>query len=237
MTVQVGEVIRMHHLLLTLLGFWLVGCASDQRPGDWRPLFVKDGAPDGWTVRLWSDTSKPGPTGAVWTVQSGSLKAVGTRGSWLIWERELGDFEMEFEFLLGQVGNCGLALRAPMKGDPAFEGLELQMADLRYNPKARDSELTGGIYRSIAPSKQAYRPTEWNRCRIRFAGPKLWVELNGVVVQDVDLSTFNDPIQRHDGTMASALKDRPRRGHIGFQHLSRRDEPVEIRNARILILD
>ena len=70
-----------------------------------------------------------------------------------------------------------------------------------------------------------------------FAGPKLWVELNGVVVQDVDLSTFNDPIQRHDGTMASALKDRPRRGHIGFQHLSRRDEPVEIRNARIRIVD
>jgi hypothetical protein len=37
--------------------------------------------------------------------------------------------------------------------------------------------------------------------------------------------------------MASPLKDRPRRGRIGFQQMSRRDEPVEIRNARIRILD
>ena len=234
---QGRRVKRTHHLVLTLLGLWLAGCASNRRAGDWQPLFQKEGTPEGWTVRLWSDASKPGPTGAVWKVDGGSLKAVGARGSWLMWERELGDFEMEFEFLLGQVGNCGLALRAPMKGDPAFEGLELQMADLRYNPKAKDSELTGGLYRSAAPSRQVYKPTEWNRYRIRLVGSKAWVELNGVVVQDLDLSTFNDPIQRHDGTMAAPLKNRPRRGHIGFQHLSRRDEPVEIRNARIRILD
>ena len=224
-------------LLLTLVGFCLMGCASGPRPAGWQPLFSNDGEPEGWTIRSWSDVSKPGPTGAVWRVADGSLKALGVRGSWLMWERELGDFEIEFEFLLGQVGNCGIALRAPMKGDPAFEGLELQMADFRYNPKAKDSELTGGIYRSIAPTKQVYKPTEWNRYHIRLVGPRLWVELNGVVVQDVDLSTFNEPIQRHDGAMASPIRDRPRRGYIGFQHLSRRDEPVEIRNARLRILD
>lgn len=220
-----------------LLGLSLVGCATASRSVAWQPLFPRSGVPEGWVVRLWSDVSKPAPTGAVWRVEENSLKASGTRGSWLMWERELGDFEIEFEFLLGQVGNCGLALRAPMKGDPGFEGMELQMADYRYNPRASDSELTGGIYRSLAPTKQAYKPTDWNTYRIKLVGSKLWVELNGVVVQDVDLATLETPVPRHDGTMASPLKDRPRRGHIGFQHLSRRDEPVEIRNARIRILD
>ncbi|MGQ9592653.1 MAG: hypothetical protein ACUVYA_20445 [Planctomycetota bacterium] len=34
--------------------------------------------------------------------------------------------------------------RTSAAGDPAFEGMELQMADFRCNPSAKDSELTGG---------------------------------------------------------------------------------------------
>ena len=43
--------------------------------------------------------------------------------------------------------------------------------------------------------------------------------------------------KRHDGTDAPPIKDRPRRGHIGFQNLSRGSEPVQIRDARIKALD
>src|SRR5262249_26771527 len=108
-----------------------------------------------------------------------------------------------------------------------------QFADFRYNTSAKDSELTGGIYRAIAPTKQVYKPTEWNTCRIELAGSKLKATINGVLVQDVDLSKFDKPVKRHDGTNAPPVKDRPRQGHIGFQHLSRDNEPIEIRNVRI----
>jgi hypothetical protein len=37
--------------------------------------------------------------------------------------------------------------------------MELQVADYRYNTQAKPSELTGGIYRAIAPSKQVYKLT------------------------------------------------------------------------------
>jgi hypothetical protein len=48
------------------------------------------------------------------------------------------------------------------------------------------------------------------------------------------LSAYAEPVKRHDNTLASGLKDRPRRGHIGFQELSRGEIPhVMIRNARI----
>ncbi len=61
--------------------------------------------------------------------------------------------------------------------------------------------------------------------------------LNGATVQDVDLDAHTTAIERHDGTPASSLKDRPLRGHIGFQELSRGDGHVMIRNASIRELD
>jgi hypothetical protein len=123
-----------------------------------------------------------------------------------------------------------------MAGDPAFDGIELQIADVRYNPSAKDSELTGGLYRAVAPRKQVYKPTKWNRYEITLKSSRLRVLLNGELIQRLDLNEQTQAVKRHDGTDAPPLKDRPRRGHIGFQELSRGGERVQIRNARIKIL-
>lgn len=200
---------------------------------DFVPLFPADGVPKGWVVREWSDAAKAAPSDTEWSVKVGVLQPGQKRGTWLLSEREYGDFILEFEIKLTELGNSGVALRAPMRGDPAFDGLELQIADVRYNTKATESELTGGIYRAIAPSKQVYKPTEWNTCRIELIGQRLKVTLNGEQIQDVDLTKFDQPVKRHDGADAPALRDRPRKGHIGFQHLSRNNEPVLIRGLRI----
>lgn len=201
------------------------------------PLFPQDGVPAGWTVRAWDDVSKPGPSGAVWKVEGGILRGSELRGSWLMSEKEYGDFILEFEFKLGERGNSGCALRSPMRGDPAFDGMELQMADVCYNPQAKDSELTAGLYRAVAPTRQAYRPTEWNRYQITLRGEHLKVVLNGETVQDINLGEQSQPVKRHDGSDAPPIKDRPRRGHIGFQELSRGGDHVQIRNARIQVLE
>jgi hypothetical protein len=111
--------------------------------------------------------------------------------------------------------------------------MELQMADFRYNPDAKDSELTGGLYRALAPIKQVYRPTEWNYYRIECRGAAIRVPLNREVILDVNLDEQTETVKRHDGTEAPPLKDRPRRGRIGFQELSRDGSQVEIRNARV----
>lgn len=201
------------------------------------PLFPTDGVPAGWTVRAWDDVSKPGPTGAVWKVEGGVLHGSEPRGSWLMSEKEYGDFILEFEFKLGERGNSGCALRSPMHGDPAFDGMELQMADLRYNPQAKDSELTAGLYRAVAPTRQVYRPTEWNRYRITLKGDHLRVVLNDETVQDINLDEQTQTVKRHNGSDAPPIKDRPRRGHLGFQELSRGGDHVQIRNARIRVLE
>jgi hypothetical protein len=215
---------------------WAVNVFSATDLEGFTLLFPEDGIPKGWIVTVWNDLSKPA-TNIVWRVENGVLHGSKERGSWLISEREYGDFILEFEFKLGELGNSGCALRAPMKGDPAFEGMELQMADYRYNTAAKDSELTGGIYRAIAPKKQVYKPTEWNKYHIELIGNHLKVILNDEVIHDLDLSKQDQVVKRHDGTIAPPVKDRPKRGHIGFQELSRDNSRVQIRNARIKVLD
>ena len=193
--------------------------------------------PEGRVVRRWDDVSKPADDGVVWKVEDDVLHGSNPRGTWLMSEKEYTDLILEFEFKLGEMGNSGCALHAPMHGDPAFDGLELQMADFRYNPQAKDSELTGGLYRAVAPTKQVYRPTEWNRYQITLKGSHLKVVLNGETIQDINLEEQNQTVKRHDGSDAPQIKDRPKRGHIGFQELSRGDTHVQIRNARIQVLD
>jgi hypothetical protein len=199
-------------------------------------LFPKDGRPEGWVVRAWNDVKNPPDQVVEWKVEKGVLHGGEPRGTWLMSEKEYGDFVLEFEFKLGERGNSGCALRAPMHGDPAFDGLEVQMADFRYNPEAKDSELTGGIYRAIAPKKQIYKPTDWNKYQITLFGSRMRVVLNGETIQDLDLSEQNETVKRHDGKPAPSLKERPRIGHIGFQELSRGGDHALIRGARIKVL-
>jgi hypothetical protein len=200
-------------------------------------LFPDDGVPKGWVVRTWNDLAKPPSPPVVWRVQDGILRGGEPRGTWLVSEQEYADFELEFEFKLGARGNSGCALRAPLAGDPAFDGMELQMADVRYNPQAKPSELTGGLYRALAPRQQVYRPEQWNRYHVICRGARVTVTLNGEPILDVNLDEQTDQVKRHDGSDAPPLRDRPRKGHLGFQELSRDGAPVQIRNARIKVLD
>lgn len=215
----------------------LTACRSVPPDTEWENPFAMNGVPPGWVVRAWDDVSQPAEGNPQWSVKDRVLTAGEPRGSWLMSEQPYGDFILEFEFLLGERGNSGVALRAPMKGDPAFDGLELQMADFRYNTEAKENELTGSLYRAKAPLKQVYKPTEWNKYEIACRGPELKVVLNGELILDVDLDQEHLRPLRHDGTQAPPLKDRPRRGHLGFQELSRDGSHVQIRNLRLKVLD
>jgi len=236
-----------HTVCVLAMSLLLTGCASEgEKPAanaepEPKPtaLFADKGEPKGWSVRAWDDVSKPGPEGAKWTVDNdGVLHGSEPRGTWLVSDKEYGDFVIEYDFKLGERGNSGLGVRFPAKGDPAFDGLEIQMNDVRYN-EGRDApnQLTGSFYKAIEPKKQVNKPTEWNHYKVTAKGPRIQVELNGELIQDVNLDEHNTPIERHDGTMATGLKERPRRGHIGFQELSRGGAHVLIKNVKIAELN
>lgn len=212
-------------------GYCATAIAQSPSDAPFKPLFPEDGSLRGWSVRQWDDLSQTADV--QWSMREGVLHGGLPRGTWLVSDREYGDFELRFEFKLGPQGNSGLALRAPMQGDPAFDGLELQMADVRYNPEAKPAELTGALYRAAAPVKQVYKPEAWNQYEITLQGTRFTAKLNGVLIQDLDLAAQTQSAQRHDGSDAPPVKDRPRRGHLGFQELSRGEGSVMIRHAVI----
>lgn len=224
-------------LPLSILPFLTVAAFAAE--DGFTPLFPKDGVPEGWLVRRWDDVAKPADAGVQWQVKQGVLHGSEPRGTWLVSEKEYGDFILEFEWKLGERGNSGCGLRFPLAGDPAFDGLELQMVDPRYYPPTQQvapDELAGSLYKAIAPRVQLYKAGEWNRYLITCKGASIKVQLNGEPILDVQLDDQTTRPKRHDGTDAPTLKERPRKGRIGFQELSRGGEHVEIRNARIKVL-
>jgi len=63
------------------------------------------------------------------------------------------------------------------------------------------------------------------------------VILNGEQIQDVNLDELTKPLHRDvKEKITPPLKDRPRRGHIGFQDLAK-DARVQIRNVSLRVLD
>ncbi|MDB5302183.1 MAG: hypothetical protein JWO87_3846 [Phycisphaerales bacterium] len=223
------------HLAAVILAFaslTLSAGPTDPSGGAAR-LFADKGAPKGWSVRAWDDLAKEAPADAKWLVDdNGVLHGSDPRGTWLISEKEYGDFVLELDFKIPAHGNSGVALRCPMHGDPAFDGMELQIVDPRYyDGKGDPDQLTGSLYKAVAPAKQAFRPEQWNHYQITCRGSRVKVILNGDAIQDVDLDDQKKQLEK-----GSPLKDRPRRGHIGFQELSR-DGHVQIRNATLQPLD
>jgi len=227
-------------LLLMIVGLAAVNSFAAEQSSGFVPLFPKDGKPEGWSVRTWNELKTPAEAGAVWKVENGILHGSEPRGTWLVSDKEYANFVLEFEWKLGEQGNSGTALRAPMFGDPAFDGMELQMVDPRYYPPEQHvtaAELTGSLYQAVAPTVQAFKPVEWNKYQITCHGNSVKVILNGQSILDVNLDEQTKTTKRHDNTDAPPLKDRPRKGHIGFQELSRGGGHVQIRNAKIKVLD
>lgn len=126
------------------------------------------------------------------------------------------DFVLRFDFKIPPGANNGIAVRAPLTGDAAYVGMEIQVIDNAAPGYAglKPWQRHGSIY-GIAPSLRGYQtPTgSWNHEEIRVDGRRVRVTLNGVVIMDVDL---DEAIA--NGTLSGA--DHPgvlrRAGHLGF---------------------
>jgi hypothetical protein len=218
--------------LLVLLT--LSGAAPKDANEGWIKLFSDEGAPKGFHVTAWDDVSKPPPDGAKWLVKDGILNGSDPRGTWLVSDDLYSDFELELDFKIGIAGNSGVGLRFPDAGDPAFDGMELQIMGPRYrgDDVVPDNEKTGALYQLFAPKIKVLRQDDWNHYWITLRGPHVKIYLNGHLVQDLNLDQQKDAPKR-----GNPPAQRPRQGHIGFQELSRGGGHVQIRNARLRKLE
>ena len=129
---------------------------------------------------------------------------------------EYKDFVFRFDFMLTEGANNGIGIRAPLEGDAAYVGMEIQVLD---NESPIYSQLEkyqyhGSVY-GVIPAKRGFlKPVgEWNSEEIRIKGNDIRVTLNGEVILagNIAEASKNGTIDHKDHP---GLKNE--KGHIGF---------------------
>lgn len=206
---------------------WLAAAAAPlARAGEegFQPLF--DGATlDGWTLVYGK--------GRGYVVEDGAIVCPEDGGGNLYTVKEYADFVLRLEWRLWEGGNNGIGIRAPLEGDAAYAGMEIQILDdeapVYQKMGLKPSQYTGSIY-DVFPAKRGYvlRNGAWNDMEILAQGRKIQVTLNGQKITDANLDDVKDPeiLKKHPGLQR-------RSGHIGFLGHGTR---VEFRRIRIRVL-
>ncbi len=145
-------------------------------------------------------------------------------------DKEYSDFIFKFEFQLTPGANNGLGIRAPLEGDAAYLGMEIQILDNTAEKYAdlHEYQYHGSVY-GVIPAKRGFlKPVgEWNTEEVRIKGSKIRVTLNGEVIVkgDIRKAARNGTL---DGKPHPGLENE--QGYIGF--LGHGSE-LKFRNIRI----
>jgi len=148
----------------------------------------------------------------------------------LFTEKEYSDFIFRFEFQLTPGANNGLGIHAPLEGDAAYVGKELQILDNEADiyKDLQPYQYHGSVY-GIIPAKRGFlKPVgDWNVQEVVVKGNDVKITLNGTVILEGNMKEASK-----NGTLDH--KDHPgllrNKGYIGF--LGHGSE-LKFRNMRI----
>lgn len=131
-------------------------------------------------------------------------------------EKEYSNFVFRFEFKLTPGANNGLGIHAPLEGDAAYVGKELQILDntAAIYANLKPYQYHGSVY-GIIPSKRGFlKPVgEWNSEEVIVKGDYFKITLNGEVILEGDVKEASKngtaDGKNHPGLLRQT-------GHIGF---------------------
>jgi hypothetical protein len=151
-------------------------------------------------------------------------------GGNLFTKDQYSDFIFRFEFQLTPGANNGLGIRAPLTGDAAYQGMELQILD-NEAPVYKNLKIYqyhGSVYGILPAKRGLLKPVgEWNYQEVIVKGPKIKVILNGTVILDGDITEARKNGAADGKQHPGLLKES---GHIGFLG---HGSPVQFKNIRI----
>ena len=152
---------RSSSLLITA-ALLLFGAASSKAADEkgFKSLF------DGKTLQGWTLINGHGPG---YVVENGEIICPAEGGGNLFTEAEYSDFAFRFEFKLEAGSNNGIGIRAPLEGDAAYQGMEIQIlddSDDRYRGQIKPEQYHGSVY-LVVPARTGFRKPvgEWNEER------------------------------------------------------------------------
>lgn len=193
---------------------------ADEKKEGFRVLF------DGTNLNEWTGNKKD------YVVESGNIVLYPSQnfGGNLYTKEQFDNFIFRFEFMLTPGANNGLGIRAPLEGDAAYGGMELQILD-NDAPVYKNLQIYqyhGSVY-GVIPAKCGYlKPVgEWNYQEVIADGDRIKVILNGTTILDGNIreASKNGTIDKrdHPGLLNKT-------GHIGFLG---HGSLVKFRNIRI----
>ncbi len=158
-----------------------------EKSAGWKLLF------DGKTPAGWVALGKPEFPEKGWTVVDGTLQhAKGGGGGSIVTAEAYENFELTWEWKVGEVGNSGVKYNLV---DPAKDlGFEYQLIDDEKHPDGiRGGKLhqTAALYDLIEPSaERKVKPVgEWNESRLLVQGVHVEQWLNGVKTVEFEMGS------------------------------------------------
>ena len=115
----------------------------------------------------------PNKSGKGYQVENGVLFTTKEDGGNLFTEKEYADFVLRFDVKLTENANNGIGIRAPLEGDAAYVGMEIQVLDdggSRYT-NLQPAQYHGSVYQMFPAKRGFQKPVgEWNTEEIAVRG-------------------------------------------------------------------
>jgi 3-keto-disaccharide hydrolase len=195
--------------------------------GAWRSLF------DGKSLDAWRTYKSEAPP-EKWVIADGVLSKDGNASD-LVSKEEFGDFEVQFDWRIGEAGNSGFFYRGSEDEEAIYwTGPEYQLLD---DIKARDNKTrnhcAGSVYDLYDAPEGHLKPVgEWNVTRIVAKGAHVEHWLNGFKMVEYEL--WSPDWEQH--LAASKFKAWPKygrikKGHFGIQ--GNHPGALALRNIRV----
>jgi hypothetical protein len=222
---------------LPVLALILIGCAADSGTSP-APKKAASNKEDGFVSLFngkdltgWiygTSNGKTSKAGQGYQVRDGVIYCTVKDGGNLFTEKEYGDFAFRFEFKLTPGANNGIAIRAPLEGNAAFLGMEVQILDdtAEQYRHLRPEQYHGSVYDTFPREPGHLKPVgEWNEQEIIAKGGQITIKLNGHTITNGNLDDIKDEakLKKHPGLRNPS-------GHIGFMG---HGAEVEFRNLRV----
>lgn len=213
----------------------LSGCSSSKNIStDTHPVTTGKG----WSDLFNADLSNAGFPQGVWTFTDGVLTASKDEAIWSA--KEYDDFVLDLEFKTADGTNSGVIVHATDTALWIPHSVEIQIADdysAQWSKASPNWQCAAIFGHQPATKRTVKHPGEWNHYTITCKGQKIWIVLNGEMVNYCDMALFTSAKTNPDGTPVPSWLSNPMsslglHGRIGLQG-KHAGAPIYFRNVRI----
>ena len=193
---------------------------------------------EGWVKLFNDDLSNAIFPKDIWTSTDGILTASADEAIWS--EKTYDNIILDLEFKTAEGTNSGVIVHASDIKEWIPHSVEIQIAD-DYSAEWSKADPTwqcAAVFGHQAASKRTVKhPGEWNHYTITCIDRKIWIVLNGELVNTFDMSLYTSAKKNPDGSeipswLSNPLSEIPLTGHIGLQG-KHAGAPIYFRNIRI----